>query len=662
MVELSSNQKTPKSYRSFVEYVQDLQKNISSITKLLLGTGLVSDTITDIASTISSTYTLNSGTYTLSVRSTHPTSLAATYTTLPENSGILTDNKINSSGKTVLPFDQAAHVINGSTNNPVEVPYPRLTSSPYFAGYTVDTIGTAIYVNGTPQDASAISVVAKDAAQNKAKIAFSKIVGGAIYPDPIDKNGTLTPTVFMGTMSTWFSVFGDPIQLTFSNLDVQRTNRPLILELYDVNTNSYTYLNVFSSFQVDKPYYEVSGPDSIKVHIPAATQAAFSPSSTQMKLYFATTVSLNTATSNNNRFFRQYKLPIGDLLPDSSSLKIFSISKTTGKIKELVAESNALVGSLYSLDYITGFLSIYNIGGSVPEDETIAVIGYKYLPPVKPHNLAEYTNTISIYYSVGAVYEQTDVTSDTDLPNNLYLYLVPEAKLSGIESFLGAGGHLQTTAQVRLLKSELFVTTAPITTWTIPEFESFQALQVTPINLGTLIRAGYTYTFTPNPTADNPYDKLLALASTMPLITHSVFDTEKTTDTCTLTATEPLIIPIDYMHDNATEVTFFGLSGKLKVVDTDNPTTTKQYTLDLGYYDPVTDSFSTIQTLGNFDSGIDSGFIHITQSTFPINSIWTTTTPDNNKYLALQVSVSNQAGETNYTYMYDISAYINIKY
>ena len=350
------------------------------------------------------------------------------------------------------------------------------------------------------------------------------------------------------------------------------------------------------------------------------------------------------------------------MLPDPSSLKIFAISKTTGEIKELVSASNALIGSLYSLDYSTGYLSIYNIGGTVPEDEIIAVIGYKYSPPVKPHNLSDYTNTVAIFHSIGAVYEQSGVTADTDLPNNLYLYLVPEGKLRSIESFLNAGGNLQTTAQVRVFENGLVLSDTPVTTWYINEFESFQAFSVEPIELGTLSRSGYTYNFTPNPTANSPYDRLLALAANMPLITHTVFETEKTTDVKDISAASNLIIPIDFIHSSATEVAFFGLVGKLRVSDSANPTTTKQYSIDLGYYDQVADTFTVIQNLGSFDSGIDNGFIEVMQLTFPADAIWSTTTPDTNKYLAIRVSVTNAAGEVSFVYDYDLSLYINIKY
>lgn len=662
MVELSSNQKTPKSYRSFVEYLQSLQKDVSSIVKLLLGTGIVSDSISNIAPTITTAYTLNSGEYTLSISSSYATELAAAYTTSAGNAGLLVDNKINAASTFFVPFDETTHILNGSTNNPIEVPYPRLTAPAYFANYTVDSVGSVIYVNGAPQPNTNITVVSKNATLNKAEIAFSEIIEGAIFPDPIDPNGALTSVVFMDTMSTWFSTFGDPIQLQFSNLDIQRTSNPLILELYDINTNSHTYLKVFSEFQVDKPYYEISGPNTIKVHIPPATQAAFNPTSTQMGIYFATTVELNTSTSNNNKFFRQYKLPVGDLLPDSSALKIFAISKTTGEVKELVAESNSLVGALYSLDYVTGHLSVYNIGGAVPEDEIIAVVGYKYLPPVKPHHISSYTNTLAVYYSVGAVYEQTGVTADTDLPNNLYLYLIPEGKLHSIESFIGAGGGLHTTAQVRIIENEMLVTTSPITSWAITEFEEFQSLNVSPIELGTLSRSGYTYTFTANSTADSPYDRLLALAANMPLITQNSFETEKTTDEKTLPAADNLLIPIDYIHANATEVSFFGLNGKLRISDAANTATTKQYTLELGYYNQATDAFNLIQSLGSFDSGIDGGFVSVVQTTFPVDSVWSTTTPTTGQYLALRVAVTNQAGETDFLYDYDLSLYINIKY
>jgi len=642
--------------------MRSLQNDVSAIITLLLGTGLVSDSATNIEPTIVLSYTLNNGDYILSLSSTYPNKLSTSFIAQNTENGFLVDSHIDRAATFLLPFDEVNHVLNGSTNNPISVPYPHITATAYFPQYTIDSIASAIYINGTPQPNPNITVVAKNATTNTASLAFSKVVGGAVFPDPVNPSGELTNTVFGATISTWFASFGNPIHLKFSSLDIQRTNRPLLLELYDINTDTYTYLKVFSAFQEDKPYYEIDSSDGLNIYIPPTTLAAFDPNSTQMQVYFATPVELDTYSSNNNKFFRQYRLPVTDLLPDSSELKIFAISKTTGAVRELVRESNSLVGSLYSLDYTTGLLSVYNINGSVPEDELIAIAGFKYAPPVKPYNISDYTNTVAVYASTGAVYEQSGVTSPTDLPNNLYVYIVPDAKLSSIESFLNASGKIQTSAQIRMLENGLILSDTPLTMWEVPAFDTFEGLVINPIELGTLSRSGYSYTFTANPTADSPYERLLNLAATMPLITQSTFTTEKTTEKKSLPAADTLIIPIDFIHPNATEITLFGLTGKLLITDSADETVTKQYDLELGYYDHLNAIFSPIQTLAALDAGLNGGYINITEATFPNDFIWHTINPTTSQYLALRITVTDAAGEVNFSYDYDLSVYLNIKY
>lgn len=661
MVELSTLPQTPKSYRSLSEYIRSLQEELSSVITLLLGTGLVSADATTIGSSLSISYTLNSGEYTLSVTSVLSDVVAASYI-IDSDSGVLIKSRIDSSSYDIIPFDTSNNILNGSNSNPIEVSYPNVTSSSPIAGYTIENIASVVYVNGTPQPEPDITVVSKNQLTRKAKLAFTKFIGGHIFPDPVTPDGLLTSVVFSGPIQSWQSTFGDPLNLRFTNLDVKKTNKPLILELYDINTSTYTYLKVYSSFQEDKPYYETVEFDRLKLYIPATTLAAFDPTSTIMKVYFATTVELETSASNNNRFFRQYKLPIDNLLPDDSDLKIFAISKTTGEVKELVSESNILIGDLYAIDYQTGRVSIYNINSAVPEDIMIAVTGFKYEPPVRAYNTSDYTNSIQVFYADGAVYEKSGVTSPSDLPPNLYLYYVPKATKESIESYISSEGTIKTSPQIRMFSNALILSESILSTYYVEGDEVFPSFSVEPILLGTLSASGYSYSFSPNPLSSDPYSRLQNLAATMPLIQAGLYTTERSTELKVLPTSEPNLILVSYIHSNATEVTFYGLSGKMRISDNSNLSTTKQYQVELGHYDHISGVFTPIQSLGTFDSGIDNGYIQITQPTFPNASIWSTTSPTNNVYLALRITVTNPAGELEYLHDYDLSIYHNIKY
>ena len=662
MIEINTNAQLPKSYSSLTSYLDTLQTDISSVVKLLLGTGVASVSEADFSASISTSYSLVNNEYELYFESNYPNVISASYVDDSTDRGLLIDSKISGSASYVIPFDEENSILNGSTNNPIEVPYPSLTSLPIFPQHKLASVASVVYINGTPQPASNISVVSKSQATNTAEIAFLSVLDGFIYPDPVAADGTLTDLILSGPMQTWFSTFGDPIELTFSNLNIKRTNRPLILDLYDVNTATRTYLLVQSSFQEDKPYYEIVGTSKLRVHIPAATQAAFPPASTQMRVYFATTLSRTEIDTSSNRFFRQYQLPATNLTPDDTELAIFAISRTTGEVKELVSSSNALIGSLYSLDYVRGILSVYNIGGAIPEDELIAIGGFKYAPPIKPFNISDYPNTVTLHFQSGGIYTKSGVTGTADLPNNLYVYFVPAQRLASVISYLDRAGKVATAASLRQFSNKVIISETTLTSWAIPQLGPFDSFTVEPIQLGTLAKSGLSYSFTSNPTAFDPYAKLLALAGNLSLISQNSFTTQKTTEIRSLPNGTDLIIPIDYMPANTTEAALYGLTGKVLVTDAANTATTKQYSVEVGYYDPVTDAFSSVQNLGTFDSGINNAFIDIRQATFPTASLWSTLTPTTDRYLAFKVTVINPAGETDFQYDYDLTTYYNLKY
>ncbi len=659
MVELVQNAQVPKSYSSFITYLDNVQKGISSTIGLLLGTGIASDDVNNVAATVSTSYTLDNGTYILNFLVDYDVPLSITYENAisNRNDGFFVDDKVKGAKSYVVPFDESEHIINGSSGNPVSLPYP--TQVFYVPNYTVDNLGI-IYVNGTPQKKSDVTVTGTSG--QYALVSFSKITDGFIYPDPRLPNGDSTTVVFGDTLANWFSEFGSPIELTFSNLKISATNRPLLLDLYDVNTDVRAYLLVHSSFQEDKPYYEITSTNKLKIHIPQQTLDIFDPASTITKIYFVEVAELAEVNTATNRFVRQYKLPVTNILPDNSDLVIFSISKTTGKVTELVSLSNALIGDLYNLDPINGTLTIYNVDNLIPEDEVIAVAGYKYEPPMRPHNISDYTNQIVLYYNAGGTYIKNNVTSSSDLPANLFVYFYPDPLLDSLTSFLDAGGNIVTSPQLRIFKNSILISETPLSSITIPESFGFPEKEYKPVEFGTLVRSGYVYTFVPNQLASDPYQKLLDLAANLQLITQNSFTSVKVTNTYTISSGTPLVIPIDYVPPTATELAFYGLAGKLKVTDNADATVTKQYEIRLGYYDAVGDSFVPQYTVGSFDSGINNGFIEVMQNNFPQDVLWSTLTPNTGKYLALQIIVTNPSGETAFDYEVNLTNYINTKY
>ena len=654
MIRLNEVAALPQTYTSIEEYLTELQKETSSIVYLLLGSGLASDTIDNVDDTFNISTTPTSVTLT----SSYSDKLFSSFAILndPIYKGMLISGKLNGVSKETIPFDEDLNILNGSLGNPITTGYMRYTE--FVSGWSIDKIASVVYVNGTPQPSDNISVISTDDTNRKAQIGFRQIIGGQIYPDPIRPDGSFTSIVLGGYMANFFSELGDPIQLRFSNLDLFRTTKPLILEVYDVDSATRQYFLVSPEFETGKPYYSVAAPGIINVYIPDEIRSVFSPTSTVIYLYFAEIAELQNF-GGNNKFYRQYKLPVSGLTPDSSDLKVFAISRSTGEVIELVAESNALIGSYYSLDYKSGILNIYNIGGRIPADVYVAVAGYKYEPPLKPHHVGDYVNSIQLFYSVGGVYNLGSPPEDT-----LYVYLLPEAEYESLSSFVNAAGKIVTAPRMQKFVQNIYIFPSTLTgSWIVEDSTGFFGnTEVTPIFLGELHRSGSTYTFTPNPTADSPYERLRDLARSMSVIAANSYTTEKIREDETLPSTNVLIIPVDYVHDNATEIQFYGLSGKLYIIYPGGPTE-KSWQLELGYYDPDTNVFTPLHTLGTGTSSVSRGYFQITDPTFPDASIWGTTSPTTNVWLAIRVTITDGAsGETEYRYDYSLSVYYNIKY
>lgn len=484
MIFINNSPDVPKKFSSFTKALEDNYENTSSILYWLLGEGIVNfgdsdklDAKNDFR--ISYFYNNIANKYLLKFKYVNTEKpLRMTFTESTVSKAYLSMLKGNSFYSQSLIFDDN-NLISGGSNSRITLPLRNLISddvqdysSEYFS---------SVYVNGYPQKTSNMTIE-PDEKNNKLNIGFSSVYSGGLFPDPVDLYGLFNSSPITGVSAKeWIDYFGKnqtsyvDIYLKFSNSNIYKTPRHLIIRIVDSRTQTVQHFYVPKNLVSDEGIFYTIDPTDEETIIISVNKTStiytnyFSPTKytqNNIKFMFLNALeNLSPFSVNFSGLSRKYKLPNRNLVaPDAlSELQVLTYDTATNEVSDISLLNTNLLGSLFSLDYTEGTLEILNVlAGQITSTTVVLAYNIKYLPPLQIDYTGDFSSSITIHGTNGSTYIAENVVdavnSVLNLPKTLYVWAYLKENPKKYFPIVDSSGLLSSVNQYTQLDINFFIT------------------------------------------------------------------------------------------------------------------------------------------------------------------------------------------------------------
>lgn len=629
MIFINNSPEIPKKFSSITKAIEGAYEDISNTVYWLLGEGLVNfssiepiNETTDFRLSVSYNPALNKYLLTFKYINTEK-DLKMSFAESDKSKAYLAALKGNSFFSHTKIFDDN-NLLVGDTTNKFSLPLRNLVST-NVVGYSSEYF-SSIYVNGCPQPISVIEYTPDENA-NTLKLGFSSVYGGALYPNPSDLNKNFSQYPIIGaTPNEWVASFSKEtanyleIELKFSNANIYKTPRLLVMEIVDLATQSVSYLHIPKNLASDNGvFYYINELDEDVVVVSIDKSSDFyasyflSPTSSvqnMLKFMFLLPLeNISPLTANFSGLSRKYKLPYYNLLSPNAlaEIRVLAYDSATDTVNDISLLNTGLLGSLFSLDYENGVLEILNVlAGQITNTTSILAYNIRYLPPLQIDYTGDFSSNISMYGTHGSTYvieNAVDTQNNRlNLPKTLYVWAYLKENPKKYLPVIDSAGSLASINQYTELDLTFFITLNneynDILVTTDLTYQNTK-----PINIGYLNLRKPTedstdpvtsyYVFKLNPTLSAPYERYKKLIKDVGIyfLDYKVFKIDNIKNTLPVKTINfekqvQKYYKVAYLPKDTEIIEFYGYLGRNKVVrdDTGNISVLKQFVNNARYY------------------------------------------------------------------------------
>lgn len=485
MIFINNSPDVPKKFSSFVKAFDDNYENISSILYWLLGEGIVNfgeaDTLNERNDFRLSFYYNNAlNKYLMNFKFVNTDKdLKITFVENDQSKAYLSSLKGNSFYSQTLVFDDN-NLVSGSVQGKITLPLRNLVaddspeySSEYFS---------ALYVNGYPQKTQNM-VIEPDENNNNLNIGFTNIYGGALIPNPVNIKNLFSDLPIKGASGKeWIDEFSTDnansvnIHLKFSNSNVFKTSRYLIMQVIDLLSQNISYFHVPKNISDENGiFYSIDNNDDEKILVSISKESniysqffgtAVQNLQNSIKFMFLNALeNLSPFSVNFSSISKKYQLPYINLTaPDAlNELKVLVYDTATNSVSDVSLLNTSLLGSLFSLDYENGVLEILNLlSAQITNTSIVFAYNIKYVPPLQIDYSGDFSSNVTIYGTHGSTYVVDNAydkqLNKLNLPQTLYVWAYLRGNPRKYFPIFDENGMLSSIHQYTELDINFFIT------------------------------------------------------------------------------------------------------------------------------------------------------------------------------------------------------------